>query len=193
MKIIALGHKKRQFKDRFAQVLREHLRALRRTGKSGVNTYALITPVKSAATRMFGIYNIDAIDKDMVMPEVGMTPRRVWIMLANDMRKHVSSRFLVDIFIRMTETQADCLESDIWIIFDLRFQEEVNRLREFDTKFVKVVREDFHAPSDECDSNLEQWHGWDDEVRFSRDASNAELEQIAAQWITANKEWLQEC
>jgi hypothetical protein len=64
MKIIALGHKKRQFKDRFAQVLRENLRALRRTGKSGVNTYALITPVKSAATRMFGIYNIDAIDKD---------------------------------------------------------------------------------------------------------------------------------
>jgi hypothetical protein len=129
----------------------------------------------------------------MVMPEVGMTPRQVWIMLANDMRRHVSSRFLVDQFIALTETQANCQESDIWIISDLRFQEEVNRLREFDTKFIKVVRQDFHAPSDECDSNLEQWHGWDGEIWFSQQAYDTELEQIAAQWIKANKEWLQEC
>lgn len=190
MKVIALGHKKRQFKDRFASELHRKLSEL--WVNLEIQVIPLITPVKIASAIMFGHYKgIEAAkddSKDKVIPEVGMTLRQVYIALANAVRKQVSSRFLVDRLLDLTKTLP---ANNVVIIPDLRFMEEINRLKaERDVKLIKVTRRDFHAPSDECDSALEQFHGWDDEVHFSKDADQSELADVAQQWIENNREWL---
>jgi hypothetical protein len=129
--IIGLGHRKRVGKDTFGGMLRDYIRAYTQ-GAIDVRTAAFADKLKSVCHDIYGWaglkgrqwYEDHPEDRETVLPDLGMTPREIWIKLGTHaVRNHVYQDTWV-------ESLLQGVTCDVLIVTDMRFPGEADRIRD---------------------------------------------------------------
>jgi hypothetical protein len=162
MKIIGLGHYSRTGKDSFANYLVQNLlstdlRVVKRPfawklKEVAHDLYAW------AGMREPEFYETPegAIARDVVLPALEMTPVEVWVKLGTPaIREQVYDKTWIDYVLKGTR------DTDILIIPDVRFPNEIEAIREAGGTAIKVVRPGYGPRNTVADRKLLGYAGWD--------------------------------
>ena len=159
-KIVAFAHRKRVGKDSAAKYLDTHLRC------HGIKSVKLsfAAKLKAVCHDMFGWAGLqpgifyedekNAHLREVVLPEIGKTPRQIWIEVGNKMRE-VYADVWIDNALRGTPS------AQVLIITDLRFTNEADKVHALGGKIYKIVRPGVPVSDDASDCALDNYTGWD--------------------------------
>lgn len=160
MKIIAFGHKKGTGKDTAGKFLDTILRA------NNINSCraSFADKLKDVAFQLYawaglkrGIYyETHYNEKEGVLPEIGLSPREIWINIGNKLRE-----VYPDTWLDFVLKGVNC---DVVIVTDLRFWNEAMKLREQDAVLVRMLRDGISAGDDPAETSLNDWDDWNYEV-----------------------------
>lgn len=164
MKIIGFGHRKRVGKDTAAKFLQTHLRIGMR--KVSIAKGNLAYPLKQQCHYLYswaGVREPEFYDteegsplREIVLPDLGMTPRELWIKYGNKTRE-----IYPDTWIRWQVNHAETvLKVDLLILADIRYFNEVDIVIQNGGKVYKIDREDAPISHDVADDALALYEGW---------------------------------
>lgn len=180
--IIALGHYSRVGKDETANLLCGLAAA------QGVRfgRISFADPLKSYCHQLYGRYGLgdrsyyeaNPALRDVLIPEcAGLTPVQVWVKVGNEMRD-VNENVWVDPALE----QAKLFNRDsIVAIPDLRYPNEVRRVREEGGLLVKVLRPGVEPRDTVADQALVNFHDWD--YILNNDGTIADLHRKVAEML----------
>jgi hypothetical protein len=162
VKILAFGHEKSVGKDTSSRFVTTHSRTvLRMTSVYNVGFSDKIKDIGHqlyswAGLRPGAFYDEPANYhlKDVVLPSIGCTPRKVWIEIGQRMKERIWPSTWTDYLFKGPEC-------DLMIIKDLRFPVEVEAIHERGGKVFKIERPSVPHTSDEADDPLLGFTGWD--------------------------------
>lgn len=174
MQVIAFGHKSRVGKDVSCRHLCASLRMY--DTKLKVIHTSFASKLKRACHQMFAFAGMkeelhyDAYpDERDVKLSIGLTPVEIWIKVGMAMRE-----IYPDIWI--DQVLNEYKDVDILIISDLRFPNEVKRLREHPSTLVKLTRKEAPVRDSPADRALDSYVGWDE--IYENDKSISDLYQF---------------
>lgn len=157
--IIAFGHRRRVGKDTATQILIEEFA---KHGISAVRS-SFADNLKEECNRLFGhaglrestYYEEHPELKERVLPSLGLSPRDVWIQVGNRLRD-VYPYVWIDLALTCQKP-----DSQITIVSDMRYPNEVDRVKELGGHVVKITRLVAPVHDDEADSALADFDDWD--------------------------------
>jgi hypothetical protein len=159
-KIVAFAHRKRVGKDSAAKFLDTHLRC---HGMKSVKL-SFAAKLKAVCYDLFGWAGLqpgifyedekNANLREVVLPEIGKTPRQIWIEVGNKMRE-VYADVWIDNALRGTPS------AQVLIITDLRFENEAKKVHSLGGKIFKIIRPGVPVSDDASDSALDGYTGFD--------------------------------
>jgi hypothetical protein len=163
MKIIGLGHYSRTGKDSLANALVASLHEL--DPKLRVVKLPFAWKLKDVACQLYGWAGLKDMayydtkehehERDVVIPAIGKTPVQIWVALGTPaIREQVHDRTWIDYVLHAVDT-------DVLIIPDVRFPNEVEAIKDHGGKLVKVVRPGYGPRKTKADRALLGWDGWD--------------------------------
>ena len=180
--IIALGHYSRVGKDETANLLSALATAQGR--KSARVSFA--DPLKTYCQQLYGKYGLgdrryyeaNPAEREIPLPHCGgLTPVELWVKVGNDMRE-INENVWVDPVIE----QATMYSRDsIVAIPDLRYPNEVKRVREEGGLLVKVLRPGVEPRDTVADQALINFHDWD--YILNNDGTIADLHRKVAEML----------
>ena len=158
MKIVAFGYKKGTGKDTAAQLLITALKTECRGVKIVQSSFAGLLKVISyqlygwAGLRPGDYYEDHRDLKEVTLPEIGLSPRSIWIGVGNKLREVYPNTWLHHPLARS--------EHDFKIITDLRFWNEAVAVRD---EGGILIRMDRNVPrgNDPAEIELDSWRDWD--------------------------------
>jgi len=180
MILVGFGHAKRVGKDTIAEMLKTHLRKYRPDWD--MRTVGFADKLKEIAHDLYGwaglkdkdFYNTPegAALREVVLPAIGKSPRKVWIDLGTPaIREQVYDGTWVDYALRPV------VEPDVLIIPDVRFPNEATRIADLGGLSILVERPGFYPGNDVADQALAKYLGWD--ARVLNDGTLEELDHQA--------------
>lgn len=182
MLIVAFGHRKRTGKDTAAKLLFAHLKRLQPSLR--VERVSFAGKLKEVAYDLFkwgGLQPAEFYDSDefagrreVELPQIGKTPRQIWIEVGSLMRQ-----IHPDVWIK----NALYAFADVLIVSDLRYLNEAEEIARRGGLRYKVVRDSAPVSNDVADSALEGYTGWTDVIY-----NNGSLEELDAKMLEIAKE-----
>lgn len=173
MLVYAFGHRSRVGKDTAARFLLNMKRRQFQDKKVEQDSFARILKqycfdlYKSAGLRDENYYNAHPEERRIKIPELGMTPVEIWVAVGMGMRKVNPDTWIRAMFAEHTGT-------DILIISDLRFQNEIDYIRsKHESKIIKIENPNAPIYSTEADEALDNYLGWDQTI-----LNDGSLEQL---------------
>lgn len=159
--IIALGHRRNVGKDAFGRAM--HMQLQNTYGKRLVFLVSFADKLKSSASFLFewagvrprAYYDNYRSQKEAMVPPLGMTYRDLLIKMGLAMRE-----IHPDIWVNAAFQGYDP-NKHIYIVTDLRFPNEAEKVKELGGKLVRVDRDSVEKFDDPADSALADYHGWD--------------------------------
>lgn len=158
-KIIGFGHRKRVGKDQSAKFLDTHLRC--NAIKSSKLSFA--SKLKDVCYTLYGwaglqpgIFYEDEANahlREVILPDIGMTPREIWIKVGNKLREVYADTW-IDAALRTK------ISADILIVTDVRFPNEVAKIQSLGGHVFKIKRPGVPVSDDASDSALDDFTGW---------------------------------
>ena len=160
MKVIAFGHRRDTGKDTCVNFAATHIRF--NYQDLSVLKAAFAKPLKDTFYNLYkhtGIrhpefYDDDRDARDDIIPKLGMSIRDGWIKFSNHVRSYYNHTWIDMLF-------QDSVDYDILLISDLRYQEEVQAIRDYEHLLVRVDRDEVPKHDDPADSDLADFHEWD--------------------------------
>ena len=92
-------------------------------------------------------------EKEVILPELGKSPRQIWIEVGNKLREVDP-----DIWINFALKGA---KADIIIITDVRFRNEAQAIRNNGGILLKIDRPSIEQGTDPAEVDLDSWTDWD--------------------------------
>lgn len=179
--IIAFGYKKGVGKDTagkfmstFLKLEAPHLR---------VKHISFAAKLKDISYQLYGwadlkrgiYYESHRDKKEVVLPQLGLSPREIWIAVGNKMREIYNDTWI--------NYALRGIKADIIIITDLRYRNEAVAILENDGIVIKINRPDIPQGTDPAEVNLDSWenHKWDHIIENDGTLQdlNSEIEKIA--------------
>jgi hypothetical protein len=171
MRIVAFGHRQRTGKDTAAKLLITELRA--KHPKLKVGKVSLSEALKEDIARMYAwggvkdfvYYENNSAEKDIVIPELGKSPRQFWLELG-----YAAAQMHSQTYARRLLFEAPVC--DILIVPDLRREAEADCFMERDSLFFNVKNPRVPKLEDllqghkgyNLDAELDDWAGWTREI-----------------------------
>lgn len=165
MLIIGFGHRKRVGKDTAAKFLQTHLRIGIR--KINIVKGNLAYPLKQQTHELWGwaglrepeFYDTEegAPLREVVLPKLGKTPRQVWIDYGNKIREIYPDTWMA----YQLHHAKEVIKTDLLILADIRYHNEVNIIKDNGGKVYKIVRPDAPISNDVADTALDSYDSWD--------------------------------
>lgn len=158
-KIIGIGYKKNSGKNSFAKFLTTHIHCTEPKLKVKEVSFAL--KVKDIAFQLYSWANLKRAiyyethysDKEIVLPELGLSPRDIWIGVGNKMREIYPGTWI--------EYALNSIKEDVIIITDLGFGNEARSIRDRNGILIKLHRDGIPRGTDARETELDSWPGWD--------------------------------
>jgi hypothetical protein len=158
MELYLFGHRRNVGKDTTAEIIKNCCNNM-------VYIYHFADAVKYVSNLHFShlglkdadYYKVNYSEKDLPLPNSKITPRDIWITIGNGFRK-----IDPDIWIKIVEEKyiKSHLDEDCLVLIpDLRYPNEL--FREYNSKAVKVVRDNVERYDDPADTSLEGYDAWD--------------------------------
>jgi hypothetical protein len=157
--IIAFGHRRRVGKDVATRAMinmlaARNIPALRVSFADGL---------KESCADIFGwaglhgpgFYEEYPREKEEVLPDLGLSPRTIWIDVGNKLRE-VYADVWIDLALRQPEGRKAVI-----IISDLRYPNEAAKVRAMGGVLVKVTRDVAPVSNDVADTALANYNEWD--------------------------------
>lgn len=165
MMIIGFGHRKRVGKDTASKFLQTHLRiGIRRLNAIKGN---LAYPLKQQCHNLWGwaglrepeFYDTEegAPHREFILPKLGLTPREVWIQYGNKIREIFPNTWMA----WQLDYAKNVIKTDLLILADIRFENEVTAVKQHGGKVYKVIRKDAPISNDVSDCALDNYTDWD--------------------------------
>lgn len=160
MKIIAFGHRQGVGKSTFTRFLIGELR-MHNKGIHIVQA-AFSDKVKDVAYQLFGwaglqpghYYETDYLLKNQILPEIGLTPRQLWIGVGNGVRQATG----------FDDTWGQYLlhytKADLLVINDLRFPAEADLIKRHGGTVYRIDRQSSVQVTDGADDRLANYESW---------------------------------
>lgn len=163
--IIGLGHYNCVGKDTFADLLIERIHVLQPERYARKRAFAY--EIKAIAHQLFYPHGLEGpefyeesgnrAEKDELLPELGKTPRQLWLDLGEAVREKVHPRAWVDALLWHIS------DDEVTIITDVRCREEADAIRQRGGKLIRVIRPGI-MPKTGIELQLNDY-GWDFGVR----------------------------
>jgi hypothetical protein len=171
MKIVAFAHRRRVGKDQACTFMNSHLRV--NGSKLHIIKASFAYELKYQTYLAFGwagietpeFYDKNPEKKEEILPELGISPRDLWIKYANDLRAIHPYIWINLLF----HKHKDC---DLLLISDCRYPNEVKHIHSLGGKVIKIHREGEKEFDDEADSALADWTDWDKVIENDSTLSN---------------------
>jgi hypothetical protein len=192
--IIGLGAYSRVGKGTLARNIMRRVCSHNQTMRCGIMSFA--TKLKDVCYQLYGWAGLKEeayydtpdgeLDRDVVLPALGMTPVQVWCEFGNAIREHVYSATWVDYVLKQTD------KYDLMVIPDTRFPNEIEAIRSLSGTAIKVVRPGFGPRNTVADKALLGYKDWDYVVGGS--GAMSELQQWGdklGQWILGGRKPVQ--
>lgn len=155
--IIALAHKKRVGKDTAATILTRYFR--QNTVNKVIDRVALADQLKQVCYKLYGWAGLQegiayetGLDKEEKLPLLGLSPREIWIHFGMSVRELYPDTWCQLVF--------EEYNSDVLIISDCRFKNEIDIIKSKGGIIVKIER-DIDSASDIADEGLDGFNDWD--------------------------------
>lgn len=175
--LIGLGHYSRTGKDTFCRLLTKEL-AERNITASRV---AFADAVKQVAYQLFSwaglreayFYETHPGERSSKLPRAGLTPVEIWVAVGNRMRD-----VYPDVWVNIVLDELPA--SQVAIITDVRFPNEVAAIKERGGKVLKIVRPGVEPLPTDSDRALLGYDEWDGVINNNRGADD--LRAYAQTW-----------
>jgi hypothetical protein len=161
MLIVAFGHRKRVGKDKAAQFLISHLR-IKHRGLSIIRA-GFADKVKAVCYDLYkhrGLQSADFYEepqnehlREVILPSLNLTPRQVWINLANSIRASVSEATWFEYLLENTK-------ADVLVVKDMRFPIEADGILAKGGKIYRIDRSEGSIDVDGADEALDDYDRW---------------------------------
>jgi len=159
MQIIGVGYKKNRGKDTLCNLIKDCLHRTHPLLK--VKKVGFADKLKDIAYQVYGwaglqpgvYYESHYRAKEEVLPELGLTPRDIWIGIGNGLREIYNPTWIH----YLTKTQ---LRADVILIKDMGFTNEAKEIRESGGLLLQVCR-DGPMSTDAREVELDTWTDWD--------------------------------
>ena len=160
--IIAFGHRKQVGKSSAANLLNHHI--IIENGKDSVVNTSFAAPLYHVCHYLYSWagflpkkhYDEFGEDKEIVLPELGKTPRQILIELGTEaIRGMIYEHTWVDYMIKNRDP------ARITIISDLRFPDEFAAIKDADGYCIRIDRPDVPETNDPADVALADCEDWD--------------------------------
>lgn len=175
-KIIAFGHKKGVGKNTAAKFLNTALRVA--APHLTIKHVSFAAKLKSIAYQLYawaglkpGIYyETHYQEKEIILPELNLSPREIWIQIGNKLREIYPETWIQYVL--------QGIDADIIIISDLRFQNEALAVRKAGGMLIKIERSNMPQGTDPAEIDLNNWTDWDGIIsnNLTLDDLNTEIE-----------------
>ena len=111
--------------------------------------------------------------KEVVLPQLGLSPREIWINVGNKLREVYTNTWI--------NFALFGVQADILIITDLRFINEAKAILEADGILVKINRLGLPQGTDPAEIDLDTWNKWNYTIdnNGSLQGLNVAIEEIA--------------
>lgn len=163
--IIGFGHRKRVGKDTASFLLLEAIDQ-QQGNVDNVRKCAFADKLKEISHDLYSWAGLNAADwyeipgnehfRDVVLPEIGKTPRQIWIDIGTPaIRKAVYDGTWVEFVLRSRQP------FETLVISDVRFPNEIERIRQVGGICIKVERPQVPPTRDVADDALAEFTGWD--------------------------------
>ncbi len=163
--IYAFGYKKGSGKNTICRLISSIINC--DSPHLSIKTISFADKLKDVAYQLFsqyglrpGIYYENHRDKkEVILPELNMSPREIWIEVGNHMRD-MRQGIWIDYALQEQHTK-------VILISDLRFTNEAERLKKREAKLVRLdaderLNEEGHIPgTDPAEIELDTWNHWD--------------------------------
>jgi hypothetical protein len=156
--IIGFGHRSRVGKDTCSKFLNTELRM------AGIKTahVSFAWKLKEVCHDLYGWagmkppihYENFPADRQIKLPAIGKTPVEIWVEVGNKLRE-VYPLTWIQVALRGQKNV------DVVIVSDVRYQNEVDAIREIGGVVYKVVKPDAPVLDTVADNALEGYTGWD--------------------------------
>lgn len=183
MKIVGIGYKKGVGKNTLAKFMTTYLKCER--PDLNIKELSFAAKLKDIAFQLYGwagmrpgqYYENHREAKEKGLPELGLTPRGIWIELGNNIRK-IYGMTWVDYALKSAS-------ADILIITDVRFRNEAQAIRSQGGKLIKIVRDEILQGSDPAEIDLDDWKNWDHMIfnNYSLRTLNGWAEKLAKELL----------
>lgn len=162
MKILAFGHDKRVGKDTAGKFVVTALRMASAKKPLNITKKGFADKIKAICYDLYAwaglrdkeFYEERPALKEVVLPLIGKSPRRIWIDFGNHVGRAVYTSTWTDYLLHTTK-------ADVLIITDMRFPEEAERIQSLGGRVYKIIRPAITRTPDEADDPLLDWTGWD--------------------------------
>ncbi len=153
--IVAFGYKKESGKDTCGKFLNTFLKLEAPNLK--VKQISFASKLKDISYQLYSwaglkraiFYESHREFKEVVLPQIGLSPREIWILIGNKMREVYSNTWI---------NYALCgVQADILIITDLRFCNEGEAILENGGIVVKINRPNIPQGTDPAEVDLDSW------------------------------------
>lgn len=179
--IIAFGYKKGSGKDTCGKFLNTFLKLEAPDLK--IKQISFASKLKDISYQLYGwgglkrgiYYETHRNMKEIMLPQLKLSPRDIWIQLGNKMREIYENSWI--------DYALHSIKADILIVSDLRFPNEGEAILENDGIVVKINRPNIPQGTDPAEIMLDSWadHQWNHIIENNgtlQDLNN-EIEKIA--------------
>lgn len=168
--IVGLGHYSNVGKDTLAKMLVEEIDALYNDGGFHADIHAFAHTLKDYAESVFrwagvmhmSYYEANRDQRDVVIPELGMTPVELWCRVGEAMRT-----VHPDVWLNNTLYDIDYGGQDIALITDVRYPNEAEAIQKRGGLLIKVLRPGVEPRDTEADRALLDFDNWNAVVSAS--------------------------
>lgn len=152
MKIIAFGYKKGTGKDTAARFLNT---ILRMDNGLMIKQISFAAKLKDVSHQLYGwaglhpgvYYESHRAEKEIILPQIGLSPREIWIGVGNKLREVYQDTWI--------HFALHGVNADILIITDLRFRNEFEAIVKNGGITIKMLRSDISLGTDAAEVELD--------------------------------------
>ena len=153
MKIVAFGYKKGVGKDTCGKFLQTFLKLEAPDLK--IKQISFAAKLKDISYQLYswvglkrGIYYESHRDKkEVVLPQLGLSPRQIWIEVGNKMREVYPNTWI--------DYALHGVKANILVITDLRFCNEAHAILKADGTIIKIIRDGIPQGTDPAEVDLD--------------------------------------
>lgn len=157
--IVGIGYKKNQGKDTLADLMINCIRMRHPTVR--VRKIGFADKLKDISHQMFGwsglkpgiYYDTHYKEKELILPEIGKTPRDIWIAVGNNFRA-IYPKTWIDIVLYG-------VPCDILFVKDMGFRNEIKAIRNVNGYTINITRKVENLGTDPREIELDGCQDWD--------------------------------